>query len=568
MASHTELTIFPLVNGLVPEDPVVHHENPVVHNENPVVPYVWPDVPPFVFQMPVATNTGVEPVVRRKRTTNLVSDRFGRRKKEGFISGFPFIKVEFYQNISASLTEMPNLMGMENLRTLELSHNEIRTVSLPYDCKITHLFLNHNRISHIASLPKNLILLDISHNEIRDNSLGIVWDRFQSLVKITMSYNKMTTIMGAWPPHLIHLDCSHNLLKRVDILCPELKILDLQANHLETVVFRSRVLRYLNLRKNESLDILPALAHLNSLKHLDISYTGIQQLDDHPDSEYIEARPLDCLPDSIEILEMNHTSVDSLPRLPYHLKRLSCTECGIETIQGLEDMLQLTYLNCSYNDLVRLPIPESLHNLVCHNNRLTHLEIPYKSQLKTVDCSNNWIRFFEHIPAGIQDIRQFICHKNPFFFAKPNGHFRNPLSVSFLRSLTLVRNIAHIVARVVGNPDSYKHLIGRPGGAIFKQLRQQLETSLQGCSLDECPVCYTAIGEAERCITRCFHCFCMTCADRLDPALGCPMCRDNLAWKHMAPGVGPRLIMDCPKPPEGIVFSIHRVWETLPDNPS
>jgi hypothetical protein len=128
----------------------------------------------------------------------------------------------------------------------------------------------------------------------------------------------------------------------------------------------------------------------------------------------------------------------------------------------------------------------------------------------------------------------------------------------------LVRNIAHVVSRVVGNPTSYKHLIGRPEAAIYKQLRQQLDTSLQGCSLDECPVCYTAITNAERCITRCFHCFCMTCADRLDPSLGCPMCRDNLAWKHRATGVCPRLVMDCPDPPEGVVFSIYRIWETLP----
>lgn len=528
-------------------------------------PYVWKETEPFVYKPPTEVCMNIMNTLKSMNSINTLNSKNSMNSKrrktnqknvkkskttDSFVS-----KLEYYQNISAGLTMIPALFGMENLRTLDLSYNQIREVLLPYDSKITHLTLNHNKIDKIKCLPKNLHVLEISHNEIHDNSWKIIWDCYPSLVKIVMNHNKMNTLQGRMPPQLVHLACSYNQLNYVNIISPSLKNLILERNQLDSVLFVAPLLHLLNLKNNENLETLPDLSNMLFLKYLNASRTGLNQTDDNEDM----VRPFDLLPDTIEELLIDDLSIDRLTFLPKNLKRLSCSECGIEEIDGLDQLKGLVELNCSYNHIIQLKVPPSLETLYCHNNDIEVLDIPYRNMLKHVNCSSNRLKLIEHVPIGIREVRHFIYHKNPLFFLNP-FILRHPITIPVLRSISLARNVSHVIHRIFQNPDHYNHLIGT-WGPIHDSIRKGIQSVLDKCQTDECPICYCSIDSTNRCITSCLHGYCMDCCEKIVSCSCCPMCRETMEWKHHAgPMPRPKYMLDAYHPR----LRIHEAFDRFP----
>jgi hypothetical protein len=301
------------------------------------------------------------------------------------------------------------------------------------------------------------------------------------------------------------------------------------------------------------------------IKQLGITRTGIQQLEDIPESEFVEPYPIDTLPDSIEILEMDEIHVDFIHKLPKKLHTLRCKDCAIQSLEIVETLTELKHLNCSFNVLTKFRVPESLETLNCSNNELVHLDFPYESHLTYVNCSENHLKYFPHIPTKIHEIRNFICHKNPFFFQKNNGWLRLPLSIGYLRNISYARNKAHIVKEVVQHPDKYRHLV-RHWGAVHERFATHMRQWLQQAENNDCPVCYENIQRDTLCLSECCHIFCAQCAFKLnESATLCPMCRQVLSWRFRSFVHKEKWVMECASLEEakGIEFHFHRAFQAI-----
>jgi hypothetical protein len=473
-------------------------------------------------------------------------------------------ELEFLQLIHSNMSMMPSslLLQYENLRTLELSHNKIENVNLPYHCKITHLFMSYNNINTIDMLPKDLVFLDLGNNRLVNLPS---MEKYERLSKIIVSNNNILTINQPLPNSLQHFECNNNRLRFCHLMAPQLKYVNVSENSLEDLKFNSSYLQYLNCSSNMYLDELPFLTL--SLKYLNISNTCLLLTT----GEAELADKVVHLPDSIEILNINGCDVEILPELPSSLITLHCNDCGIREANHLWKLKQVAFIDCSRNNLHTLRVPVSLKKLYCQENILQVLDIPYISSLTFVNCSTNRIKSFRHIPHKITSIKSFLCLDNPLFFLPRLSSFHRPyslvISIEMLKRVVRSNNVAFVVSNIVGQPMKYKHLINNWGEIHDKLQKKWLR--IQTTSCNECPICFNTIPFFSKCFTECDHVFCITCMNELkrNNTPNCPMCRNALFWKPFSEKAQHiRMMMDCKTKKErgGGSFHISRPYETAP----
>jgi len=471
--------------------------------------------------------------------------------------------IEFIEFIHTRITEIPNtLHKYSNLRTVELSHNKIKTVQFPYESKITHVFLSNNAIENVYSLPKDIICLDLNYNKI---VILPNLDKYRKLTKLTINNNLLTSLTNKMPDRLQHLECSHNRISICNASSPYLKYLNISNNVMTKFTIHSIYLEFMNCSFNPYLEELPFMTL--SLKYLNISHTSILLA---PTQYNDSDQKIVSLPDSIEELHMNGCEVESLLKMPTHLKKLSCIDCSMHEAEHLWKLKELEYLNCSDNYLETLKVPASLCTLYCQDNELLILDIPYNTSLEYVNCSANRLKSFRCIPSKITHIKNFQFHNNELFFMRYQTHFvvgRSSM-LDLLKSVVKKNNIAFTVSQIINQPQKYRHLI-KNWGPIHESFEKKTQ-HIVATSCNECPICYTEFQKNdEKCITECEHCFCHNCIHELRKAngLNCPMCRNFLIIKPFCDKTFPnKMMMDCvtKKERRGCSFNINRPYETAP----
>ena len=122
-----------------------------------------------------------------------------------------------------------------------------------------------------------------------------------------------------------------------------------------------------------------------------------------------------------------------LPPLPNTLIDLNCSNNRLTRLpEQLPDNLK--ELSCSNNRLIRLPehLPNSLTVLYCYDNRLTKFPEHLPNSLQTLWCWNNClIRLPHQLPNSLTWIN---CSNNPFLFILRNNlytflkwNYQNPM---------------------------------------------------------------------------------------------------------------------------------------------
>ncbi len=104
--------------------------------------------------------------------------------------------------------------------------------------------------------------------------------------------------------------------------------------------------------------------------------------------------------------------------LPYdQIIGLDCSNKGLTSLEGIENLVKLKYFNCGSNNLTNLKGIENLFNLKelrCQNNNLTNLEgIENLINLKTLNCFNNNLTTLEGIENN-NNLQYLRCHNNHF----------------------------------------------------------------------------------------------------------------------------------------------------------
>ena len=155
------------------------------------------------------------------------------------------------------LTSVPDLLGLESLQTLDLSHNKLTSVT-GYECeaapRLASLHLHHNNISEVTGLHTldSVVSIDLAHNR-----LEAVPSLPSSLQRLDLSHNLVMEVnFPRGQSQLLHLDLSHNPLNTLEVEAFS------GLSHL-----RSLRLAFTRLTSVPS----PALSSLTSLRTLDLS---------------------------------------------------------------------------------------------------------------------------------------------------------------------------------------------------------------------------------------------------------------------------------------------------------
>lgn len=152
----------------------------------------------------------------------------------------------------------------------------------------------------------------------------------------------------------------------------------------------------------------------------------------------LEYRLLECKKNNYEYLDLSYLSLDTIPdftkQIDYHkIQTIKFLFANDNEIKDLDDALKqfknLQVLDISCNKLRKIKnIPNSLTELVCHNNKLTL--ICSSDYLLTLDCSFNRMEKLSEYSS----VRTILCENNEimefqtFFNAKHIALKNNPLT--------------------------------------------------------------------------------------------------------------------------------------------
>ncbi|KAK3911726.1 Protein flightless-1 [Frankliniella fusca] len=334
-------------------------------------------------------NTGVLPFVRGVDfSLNDFSDgRFPQSIR--LMTGVQWLKLDNV-NLAQIPEEMGNLLKLEHLslkrNCLERLYGELPELSCLRSLNLRHNKLKSSGIPAELFRLEELSTLDLSHNNLREVPEGL--DRARSLLVLNLSHNMIEQIPNTLFMHLtdlLHLDLSYNSL---ETLPPQTRRL---AN-LQTLVLNHNPMGHFQLRQ------LPSLTALHTL-HMRCTMRTLQNMPNSLES-------LTSLSDvdlSVNGLPRVPEALYSLP----NLKRLNISSNNITELSSAVEMWSnLEVLNLCDNQLTSLPASlcklASLRKLYLNDNKLDFEGIPSGvgklGSLEVFSASNNQL---EMIPEGL-----------------------------------------------------------------------------------------------------------------------------------------------------------------------
>lgn len=286
--------------------------------------------------------------------------------------------------------EMGNLLKLEHL---SLKNNQLEKLfgELTELTCLRSLNLRKNCIKSSGVPPElfhleELTTLDLSHNKLKEVPEGL--EKAKSLLVLNLSHNNIETIPTALFIHLtdlLFLDLSHN---KLETLPPQTRRL---AN-LQTLILADNPLELFQLRQLPSLQNLEVLNMRNTQRTLLNFPTTLDTLSNLAELD-LSQNNLPKVPDCVY----------NLP----NLKRLNLSENTItELSSSVENWQRLEVLNLSRNELTTLPASlcklMQLRRLYLNDNRLDFEGIPSGigklCSLEIFSASNNLL---EMVPEGL-----------------------------------------------------------------------------------------------------------------------------------------------------------------------
>ena len=257
----------------------------------------------------------------------------------------------------------------------------ITIIGLTEDCYLTNVNCQNMKITDLSINCVAFPNLDCSGYQLT----GLDVSKCLSLDTLNCSNNQLTNLDARGVTHLncsnnqltnldasdvIHLNCSYNQLTNLDLKkYPSIEYLNCTNNQLS----------FLDVNNNLSLCTLNCSN--NSLTELDVSNSMLlrylncccNQLTDLDVSKSL--RYLNCCCNQLTDLDVSKC---------IYLTELRCFNNQLTDL----DVYNVTYLDCSFNQLVVLNVI-SVTKLYCSNNQLTNLDISKCPYLEELDCSHN-----------------------------------------------------------------------------------------------------------------------------------------------------------------------------------
>ncbi|XP_053976028.1 chaoptin [Hylaeus volcanicus] len=326
----------------------------------------------------IQTHTFVD--LPRLSTINLEDNAIDIIERRGFMNMKLLKYINLRGNKIKNITDEA-FQNLPDLEFLDLAYNDLSEFDFASFDQVGTLSsfkvnASHNEIPKLSinsttftpattiggSIQSNIKVLDLSYNNISDIMKYYFKPVEYSLTHLHMSHNQLTNVtQGVFGnmPHLQWLDLSHNDLLEIDFDC-----------------FRNtKNIQVLFLSWNELME-LPAEAFrpLKKLRIIDLSHNKMRTL---PDSMFLDT--------NIESLDLSHNQFMRLPMKAFSISAAASLSMldmswnslsGIHTTDGVFRLRSLTWLDLSYNRLIRLD-----DGLFSDMNYLTHLDLSHNKQL-------------------------------------------------------------------------------------------------------------------------------------------------------------------------------------------
>ena len=272
---------------------------------------------------------------------------------DGVLSGDE-LKTESINVDSSGVKDLKGIEYFTSLKVLGCSGNELTTLDLKNNTKLTNLFCGQNSLTGLdISNCKDLNILSCARNELTELDVS----NCRNLAQLSCDRNKLQSLNVKGLSQLQTLLCNENELKALDVSdCVQLIHLDCYRNMINKLdVSHNTVLKDLYCHQNSISAI--DLSKNPELEHLAIGDNKLTSIDVSHNPELVEL--------GIYTNEISEIDVTNNPKL----KELTA------------DSNKLTWLNVSQN-------PE-LEKLSCGFNELTNLDISHNPKLKSLTCFYN-----------------------------------------------------------------------------------------------------------------------------------------------------------------------------------
>lgn len=269
-----------------------------------------------------------------------------------------YLDVSSYQ-----ISDLSGVAGFDNLQTLLADYNPIDSLpALPASLRKVSAYLSNLRnIDNISNLP-NLETLDVSYGMLT------ALPALTNSIKDLRAYHNSISQVQNFPAQVRFLDISYNRLTSLLPLGDSLTHLDISFNQFDS----------LNIIGADNLDTL--FAQNNSIEHIQ------------------------SLPYRLKFLNVSENLLTTLSALPFSIQTLWAEFNQIDSINRLNQLVNLKQLQLSYNQLSMLPnLPNNLEELYISNNDLTSLPA-LPAALKTVYFNGNQISQWPNFGNSIRMI--------------------------------------------------------------------------------------------------------------------------------------------------------------------
>lgn len=334
-----------------------------------------------------------------------------------------------------------DLVGLEQLETLNVSHNEILSLLnlsglanlktlLVADGRLPHLDLTHFPLLETVDCANNLIIDNLTvapGNNLKNFncSRNPHWNlndfsSMPNLKKLECYWNQLGTIDVSSLTQLETLICFNSGLTTLDVSnLTNLKELRCDQNQLTSLAFTNATSLEI-LKCNENNMTTLAVTPLTSLKYLDCSDNQLSALTINANASLetvlcnrnnLTALNLSGL-SNLKELACSENQMTALPVANLgQLTRLVCDQNELPTID-LSGLPNLTFLNCGNNNLTELhtgglPL---LDTLWCHSNNISSLDLWANTLLKKLVCVDN--NLTELNIAPLLDLEVLSCGAN------------------------------------------------------------------------------------------------------------------------------------------------------------
>ncbi|MFK5889401.1 MAG: T9SS type A sorting domain-containing protein [Flavobacteriaceae bacterium] len=328
--------------------------------------------------------------------------------------------IDSITSLDVSNKNIADLTGIQDfvaLSTLDCSNNALDSLDLSSNLNLnTTLNASGNQLTALR-LPNNAGLgtLNISNNNLTGLDFPTT---YTTLLTFDCTYNNLAFINFNNITYINAMDCSNNLLTDLDfsttnvegLTCnnnPRITSINIKNGHNSADVYQF-------IAQNDPLltciyvdDVAwstTAWTQIDDTAHFVADAAGCQYYADHtyvPDDNFEQALIDQGLDDVLD----NYVLTIDISIIGF----LDVSGKNINSLEGIQDFMELTTLVCSNNNLTYLDLSSNhIGEFACDNNQLTTLILNVEAGV--VDCSNNQLSSL-NIPTGITNLN---CSHNTF----------------------------------------------------------------------------------------------------------------------------------------------------------